>query len=37
MTAIHIDVDGTERRLPYAEVTSALVQIEFNRRGGEEA
>jgi ribosome maturation factor RimP len=31
-----LDVDGTERRVPYAEVTSALVQIEFNRRGREE-
>lgn len=26
-----LDVDGTERVLPYAEVAKALIQIEFNR------
>ena len=35
--AATLDVEGTERRVDYAEVTSAKVQIEFNRRGGEEA
>jgi ribosome maturation factor RimP len=34
--AATLDVEGAERRVDYAEVTSALVQIEFNRRGGEE-
>ena len=28
-----IDVDGTRRRLAFADVAKALVQIEFNRRG----
>lgn len=30
---VHLDVDGTERRIAYAEVAKALVQIEFNRPG----
>ena len=28
-----IDVDGSRRRLAFADVAKALVQIEFNRRG----
>lgn len=27
-----LDVDGTQREIPYAEVAKALVQIEFNRK-----
>jgi len=34
--AATLDVDGTERRFPYAEVAKALVQIEFNRPSAEE-
>ncbi|KRA37466.1 MULTISPECIES: ribosome maturation factor RimP [unclassified Nocardioides] len=29
---VTLDVDGTEVRVSYADVTKALVQIEFNRR-----
>jgi len=28
--AVTLDVDGTQRELPYAEITKAQVQIEFN-------
>ncbi len=35
--AATLDVDGTERRIGFAEVAKALVQIEFNRRTSEEA
>lgn len=30
--SVTLDVDGTQREVPYAEVTKALVQIEFNRK-----
>ena len=30
--AVVLDVSGVERRLPYAKVDRALVQVEFNRR-----
>jgi ribosome maturation factor RimP len=30
--AATLDVDGTERHLPYADVAKALVQVEFNRK-----
>nr|WP_278259742.1 hypothetical protein [Nocardioides convexus] len=30
--AVSVDVDGAERRVPYADVRKALVQIEFNRK-----
>jgi len=30
--AVTLDVDGTPRELPYAEVAKALVQVEFNRK-----
>ena len=29
--AVRLDVDGTTRELPYADVAKALVQVEFNR------
>ena len=29
--AVVLDVDGTHREVPYADVVKALVQIEFNR------
>ena len=29
---VHLDVDGAERELPYADIAKARVQIEFNRR-----
>ncbi|WP_183095976.1 ribosome maturation factor RimP [Nocardioides stalactiti] len=29
---VTLDVDGSDRALPYAEVDKALVQIEFNRK-----
>lgn len=29
--AVVLDVDGTHREVPYADVAKALVQIEFNR------
>ncbi|WP_148614544.1 ribosome maturation factor RimP [Nocardioides rubriscoriae] len=31
-TGVEVDVDGAVRRLDYADVRKALVQIEFNRR-----
>jgi len=30
--SVTLDVDGTQREIPYAEITKALVQIEFNRK-----
>ena len=30
--SVTLDVDGTQREVPYAEVAKALVQIEFNRK-----
>ena len=30
--SVTLDVDGTQREVPFAEVTKALVQIEFNRK-----
>jgi len=30
--SVTLDVDGTPREIPYAEITRALVQIEFNRK-----
>ena len=30
--AVTLDVDGTERRLPYAEVVRGNVQVEFGRK-----
>ena len=30
--SVTLDIDGTQREVPYAEVTKALVQIEFNRK-----
>lgn len=35
--AATLDVDGTERRIGFADVAKALVQIEFNRRTSEGA
>ena len=32
-----VEVDGTERDVAYADVKKALVQVEFNRRGKDEA
>jgi ribosome maturation factor RimP len=32
---VTLDVSGTDRRLAYAEVAKALVQIEFNRKSEE--
>jgi ribosome maturation factor RimP len=34
--AIVLDVDGSERRLPLAEVVRGTVQVEFSRKGEEE-
>ncbi len=34
---VTVDVDGAERRVPYADVRKALVQIEFNRKARDEA
>ncbi len=31
-TAVTLDVDGSERDVAYADITKALVQIEFNRK-----
>ena len=31
-TSVTLDVEGTPRDLPYADVAKALVQIEFNRK-----
>jgi ribosome maturation factor RimP len=33
-TKVSLDVDGEQRELLYADVAKALVQIEFNRKGG---
>lgn len=30
--SVTLDVDGAQREVPYAEITKALVQIEFNRK-----
>ena len=30
---VSLEVDGEQRELPYADVSKALVQIEFNRKG----
>ena len=30
--AVTLDVDGTARELPYADIARALVQVEFNRK-----
>jgi len=35
--AVCLDVDGTIREIPYADVAKALVQIEFNRPVAKEA
>lgn len=32
----HLELDGDRVRVPYAEITKALVQIEFNRPTGSE-
>ncbi len=34
--AVTLDIDGRERRLVYDELTRGLVQVEFNRRGGDD-
>ncbi len=34
--AVVLDVDGAERRLPYAEVVRGNVQVEFNRKDEDE-
>ncbi|MEP9381052.1 ribosome maturation factor RimP [Nocardioides sp. KR10-350] len=34
--SVTLDVGGTPRAVPYAEVTKALVQIEFNKRSDED-
>ncbi len=36
-SAATLDVDGQEREVAYADVTKALVQIEFNRPGSAQA
>ena len=28
---VGLEIDGTERRIAYAEVAKAIVQVEFNR------
>ena len=28
---MELEIDGTERRIAYAEVAKAIVQVEFNR------
>ena len=33
---VSLEVDGEQRELPYADVAKALVQIEFNRKGGKD-
>lgn len=30
--AVTLDLDGSQRHLPYADVAKALVQVEFNRK-----
>lgn len=34
--SVNLDVDGSTREVPYAEVAKALVQIEFNRKKSED-
>ncbi len=34
---VTVDVEGEERRVPYADIAKAKVQIEFNRRSEEDA
>lgn len=34
--AVTLDVDGTERRLPYAEVVRGSVQVEFGRKDADD-
>ncbi len=34
--AVSLDVAGAERRVPYADVRKALVQIEFNRKASDD-
>ena len=34
--AVTVEVEGAERRIPYADVRKALVQIEFNRKARDE-
>lgn len=36
-TGVVLDVDGQAREVAYADVTRALVQVEFNRRGRTQA
>jgi ribosome maturation factor RimP len=36
-TAAQLEVSGRRREIPYVDVTKALVQVEFNRPGAEEA
>jgi ribosome maturation factor RimP len=36
-TAVVLDSDGREHRLDYGELTRGLVQVEFNRRGDDDA
>ncbi|WP_283247921.1 ribosome maturation factor RimP [Nocardioides coralli] len=36
-TAAELEVSGKRREVPFAEVTKALVQVEFNRPGAKEA
>ncbi len=33
--SVTLEIDDTERELPYSDITRALVQIEFNRRKSE--
>ncbi len=33
-TAATLDVDGTSHEVPFADVSKALVQVEFNRKSG---
>ena len=35
--SVTIEVDGTKRDVAYADVKKALVQVEFNRKGNDEA
>lgn len=34
---VTVDVEGEDRRVPYADIAKAKVQIEFNRRSEEDA
>lgn len=36
-SAATLDISGKQREVPYANVRKALVQVEFNRRGAQEA